>query len=68
MASSSSTIFGARPSEGLVEHQQARRAHHRARHRHHLLLAAAHGASQLGARSQAGKFGAWYEPLARPRR
>ena len=39
---------------GLVEHQQARRAHHGARHRHHLLLAAAHGAGQLAWRARAG--------------
>src|SRR5574343_1208883 len=32
---------------GLVEHQQSRRGHHGPGDRHHLLLAAAHGAGQL---------------------
>ena len=38
---------GRQTERRLVEHQQARCAHHGARHGHHLLLTATHGAGQL---------------------
>jgi hypothetical protein len=47
---------GARPSEGSSSISRRGSAHHGARHRHHLLLAAAHGAGELrGALLQARK-------------
>ena len=63
-------MIGARPFERLVEQQQLRVQHQRARHREHLLLAAgelvAHVGLALG-QAREHRVGALRRPRARPR-